>query len=643
MNAPVSISLPVQHRSAAVRAASYRDTDNSIELIFTAGAAVRRVSWIDGAFDEILEVTPAAVKLDRLNAGAPFLDTHDARGLVSVLGSVIPGSARVAGGKGYARIQLSDAPDVASSVAKIKEGTVRNVSVGYRILKVEKSEAAAGEIPIHRVLEWEPLEISAVPIPADAGAQIRAGTETFPVIVELKEGRMPAKTNPAADAATLEADRVRMATITDLATRGGVTDMIAPAITAGTSVDQFRAELLERLYADEIRNHDGRTGHMTAPATVADHSFDNRRAAAMQSAILHRVDPTNFKLENGGEAFMTMPLLEIARAAVEGRGVRTYGWSKMQIAGAALEQRSMGGLHSSSDFPSILAGVTNKTLRAAYEAVPQTFRPLVRVTTVPDFKEVTRASIGEAPTFEKVNEAGEFLYGTMGESAEKYAIATYGRIIGLTRQAIVNDDLSAFDSIPRAFGVQAAQLESDLVWAQIMANAAMADGKALFHNDHSNLLTAGAIGETTVAEARLLMSKQAGIDGKTLLNLSPAYIITPKALEISALKFVTAITPSKTDDVVPKELRSLQVIAEPRFDVGIARLGIAGSASNYYFAAAPTYIDIIELAYLEGAQGVYTETRTGFNVDGVEIKARLDVGAKVIDWRGLSKNPFAGS
>ena len=36
--------------------------------------------------------------------------------------------------------------------------------------------------------------------------------------------------------------------------------------------------------------------------------------------------------------------------------------------------------------------------------------------------------------------------------------------------------------------------------------------------------------------------------------------------------------------------------------------------------------------------GVYIETRMGFDVDGVEIKARLDFGAKAIDWRGLFKN-----
>jgi hypothetical protein len=58
-------------------------------------------------------------------------------------------------------------------------------------------------------------------------------------------------------------------------------------------------------------------------------------------------------------------------------------------------------------------------------------------------------------------------------------------------------------------------------------------------------------------------------------------------------------------------------------------------------AANPSLIDIIELAYLEGTNGLYTEEQFGFETDGYEIKARLDVGAKVLDWRGLVKNPGA--
>ncbi|KWV42122.1 hypothetical protein AS026_21170 [Rhizobium altiplani] len=170
------IRLPQLSRNAEVRAASFNEADNTIDVVWTTGAAVRRVNWIDGEFDEELVVSPSAIRLDRLNAGAPFLDTHGTWSLADVIGSVVKGSARIEGGVGVAKIRLSTAADAIDRVAKIKEGSVTNISVGYRIHAVEKTERE-GRIPVHRVIDWEPWEISAVPIPADPGAQIRSGKD----------------------------------------------------------------------------------------------------------------------------------------------------------------------------------------------------------------------------------------------------------------------------------------------------------------------------------------------------------------------------------------------------------------------------------------------------------------------------------
>ena len=65
----------------------------------------------------------------------------------------------------------------------------------------------------------------------------------------------------------------------------------------------------------------------------------------------------------------------------------------------------------------------------------------------------------------------------------------------------------------------------------------------------------------------------------------------------------------------------------------------ASGAVPWFLVASPAAIDTIEYAYLEGQEGVALETRMGFDVDGIEIRARLDFGAKAIDWRGLYKNP----
>ena len=62
---------------------------------------------------------------------------------------------------------------------------------------------------------------------------------------------------------------------------------------------------------------------------------------------------------------------------------------------------------------------------------------------------------------------------------------------------------------------------------------------------------------------------------------------------------------------------------------------------RWYLIADPAQIDTVEYCYLEGQQGVYIETKQGFEVDGVEIKARMDFGAAALDYRGLQKNAGA--
>ena len=170
-----TVRLPQFGRDAQVRSDSFDADRNTIDIVWTTGATVRRYDYWDGSeYDEVLSLEPGAVRLDRLNAGAPFLDTHCSYGLDNVIGSVVPGSASVKDGQGTAKIQLSKAPGVADTVQKISEGVIRNVSVGYWTHKIVKTEADDGVVARWNVTDWEPLEISAVPIPADAGSQIRS-------------------------------------------------------------------------------------------------------------------------------------------------------------------------------------------------------------------------------------------------------------------------------------------------------------------------------------------------------------------------------------------------------------------------------------------------------------------------------------
>lgn len=418
----------------------------------------------------------------------------------------------------------------------------------------------------------------------------------------------------AADKAVAK-ERQRSADIRSIGSKASLsTVQINQLIDDGVSVDKAREAALNCVSerdAEFVPNN-----HISV-SDAPDGAKD-----AMKNALIHRIDPS-IKLESGRD-FVGMNLMDMARASLDMAGIGSRGLTPNQIAAQAL--------HSTSDFPYILADVANKSLRQGYDAAPRTFMPFTRQTSASDFKTINRAQLGEAPDLTEVNEAGEFSYGTLGEAKESYSLATFGKIIPLSRQLIINDDLDALSRIPSAFGASAAELESTTVWGKITANAAMNDSVALFHATHKNLGSAGALSETTLAEARKLMRKQTGINTSRPMNLMGEYLIVPAALEVAALKLLASIT-SATSANVNVFSGGFTLIVEPRLD--------ANSATAWYIACAPSRIDTIEYAYLSGNEGVYIETEQGFDVDGMKIKARMDFGAGVIDFRGLFKNAGA--
>lgn len=268
-----TVNLPKFGRDVEVRSASYDEADNTVEVIWTTGAPVRRYSWRDGVYyNEILEVSDAAVRLDRLNAGAPFLNTHADSKLADVIGSVVPGSARIEGGVGYARVKLSSAPEDSAILGKIKDGIIRNVSVGYAIHKVEKTVNEKGGDEDWRVVDWEPMEISAVPIPADAGSQIRSSAETYACdMVECEVDHSPSAT------------RARMVERQAAAFPGGLLNIARRNLQAGRICEDFLTSLTAAHAA--ARSHTDPVAAAEAAWDACDSNDREDRVAAYAAAF----------------------------------------------------------------------------------------------------------------------------------------------------------------------------------------------------------------------------------------------------------------------------------------------------------------------------------------------------------------------
>jgi hypothetical protein len=365
---------------------------------------------------------------------------------------------------------------------------------------------------------------------------------------------------------------------------------------------------------------------MTRITTIRDEQ--ETIAEGMADALISRMTPT-VKLTENGRRFRSMTMLEMAREMLEATGTNTRGLDRMRVSGMALETRSMTG----GDFPSILSNVGNKRLRLAYGENAGTYKIWARqAENAQNFKPISAAQVSAAPDLLKVNEHGEFQYGQMTDGAETYSLLTYGRMVALTRQALVNDDLRAFDVGLKGFGGAAARLENRMVYAQLTANNLMSDGSPLFGAARKNVGT-GATSQlqlSSLALMRSTMRLQRGLQSEEL-NINPRFLIVPTALEQAAYQLTSAnYVPARSADV--NEFRqggraSLEPVVEPLLD--------SVSATTWYAAASSGQVDTIEYCYLDGAEGPVLESQQGFNFDGMTMKCRLDFAAKAIDFRGL--------
>ena len=584
--------MTIHLRTISPRPSTLDAQSRTIEAIVSTGAETARPGYL-----ERLDLRGA--DLSRL-IGGPVLDAHRSASPRDQLGVVEAAELRPEGRWVRIRFRSNDAAQAVLS--DIGDGTLRGLSIGYSV--AEWQESRDGNRRIRTAKRWTPLEVSIVPVPADPGAHFRHG-----------EHQMEAETTMAETPHTPTLTRAQMnAEIRSIAATAGLDRAWSDGqIDAEATPDAARTAAFAAMQARSAA-----TETRTTRATITADQTDPALIAARAGEALYARSHPDHQLSEPARPFAHMSLVDHARASLQRAGLSTIGLSADTI----ITRATAGiGYHSTSDFPTIMGEAVNRELRRAYQAAPSGMRQVARQTTVRDFRAKSAIALGNLAQLAKVAEGGEYTYGTIREGRESYRLETFGKIFAITRQALVNDDLGAFTSIPARLGAAARAFEAAQLAAILMANPVMADGQAVFHTSHGNLKTAGASLEDDLAAARLAMRKQTGLSGD-LIDVTPRFVVVPPDLETAMEKALTAVQASKTADANP--FANLTLIVDPRLTPG----------TRWYVAADPALIDGLEYAYLEGAPGPQVETKTGFEVDGVQMKVRLDFGCGWIDHRG---------
>ena len=167
---PFEREIYAERFAATFEPDSWDEGGGMVTCCFYDGSSVPRCDYRTGEqYDLTLSLDPGAVRLDRLNNGAPVCDNHDTYGsITSQLGVVR--KAWIQNGKAYAQLQISPRTDLAGLRADIKAGIIRNVSMGASIYARNETTPTGVSRRQMTAVDWEPFEISFTMVPAVAGA-----------------------------------------------------------------------------------------------------------------------------------------------------------------------------------------------------------------------------------------------------------------------------------------------------------------------------------------------------------------------------------------------------------------------------------------------------------------------------------------
>ncbi|WP_420801595.1 ClpP-like prohead protease/major capsid protein fusion protein [Providencia rettgeri] len=443
-------------------------------------------------------------------------------------------------------------------------------------------------------------------------------TSNAPAIEPAPQSQNPTNTQQpdtaSIQAQARQAEQTRMNGIKDLfAMFGGKHDsiMVECLTDINCTVEQAKDKILDLVAKEATPTNTNNYGaHIYA-------NNGNIVGDSVRASLMTRAGYDEIQADN---PYNCMTLRELARMSLADRGVGVASYNPMQMI-------AMAFTHTTSDFGNILLDVANKSILQGWNEAEETFDLWTKKGQLSDFKTATRVGMGGFNSLRTVREGAEYKYVTTSDKKETIALATYGELFSISRQAIINDDMSMLTDIPMKLGSAAKATIGDLVYVILTKNEKMrSDNKPLFSADHGNTIK-GGMDVDTIGNGRTAMRKQK--EGERTLNIRPAFMLVPTALEIAAIQVVGSGSVKGADvnaNIINPIRNIAEIITEPRLDIN--------SDTTWYMTSAKG-TDTIEVAYLNGVDTPYIDQQEGFTSDGVTTKVRIDAGVAPVDYRGL--------
>lgn len=500
-------------------------------------------------------------------------------------------------------------------VQLLKAGVKVAASVGVRVERIETVRAGAkvtvngqvhtaGDRGLDIVRAGQLYEVSLLPIGADgmAGARLAATGANG-------EGEGAGDAGGDADIELAERRRIEAITVRC----GAHTDLAARAISEGWTLNQAELELL-------------RAGRPRV------HPLPNRRPGVAPGLVLQAALFSLVGRGGDGEKVLGAAAMEA------GDALRCSSMADLAAAALRMDHRdvptgrdqALQAAFSTTSLPIYLGAGIDKMIGAQLASAPATWSKIARRVPVPNFREQTLVRLVMRGGLEEVGASGELKHAALEEASQRVRVETFGRILSLTRQAIINDDLSLFDSLPNALAMEWSRLLQDLVWGVLIA----AD-ETFFSEENGNLLegTDTVLSVPSLSLALKALRSQRDEDGR-ILDMAPAVLAVPPALEATGRALLISAQIGYDDGTPTANPHQglAELVVEPRLGADAG-----GSDTAWYLAAAPSN-GAVNLALLNGIATPKVETNeVAFDKLGVAWRCYGDAGAALGEHRAIVK------
>ncbi|HUS38543.1 MAG TPA: hypothetical protein VMX74_03795 [Pirellulales bacterium] len=340
------------------------------------------------------------------------------------------------------------------------------------------------------------------------------------------------------------------------------------------------------------------------------------------------------------EKYFAPEVLEAADQTFGGFGLqetmlhfaRQGGYTGRERIGLDNAREVMQAAFSIHSLTTLLTSTGNKILLDGFNSIPQSWREVAQIRTVSDFKTVTAFRMTADLEYAEVGPGGEIQHGTVSQESYTLKALTYAKMLTLTMQDIVNDDLGAFNDLRNRLGLGAAIKMNKVFWTAWLAAYS---GAAFWTAARGNLVTSSSLGEAGLNTAVAAFRDLAGPDGN-MMNLEPSKILVPSALEATARALY--VSQEKRDTTASTKYPTSNIYFNRFAPVVVPELGNSAytgySATTWYLLTNPAVLASAIMCFLNGQQAPVIESADAdFNTLGVQFRGYHNFGCSMSEYR----------